>query len=135
MIPISSFSALLIFLSFSLGGALLEVMFLETYRRHGVKKTEGYFSVKRYLYLLTLPVIGVFFVSSLSQTNLAPIFFSFVIVGTILEYTIGFCYEKILGHKLWQYNQFPITGYTSWLSLPLWGLAGVLFWLLAKMFV
>jgi len=60
---------------------------------------------------------------------------SFALVGTFLEWLIGFFYHKIVGQKLWTYHRYSLSGYTSLLSIPLWGLAGALFWLLAKIFI
>lgn len=93
------------------------------------------FSWWRFIALLSIPLITVFILSLSHGSIVWWIYGGFSLVGSILEWLIGFSYHKLMGHKLWQYQQYSVHGYTSWLSIPLWGLAGVMFWLLAKAFV
>ena len=53
--------------------------------------------------------------------------------GFFLEYVIGLTYHKTLNRRLFEYKKFSINGYTSYLSIPIWGVAGVVFWFIAKM--
>lgn len=49
------------------------------------------------------------------------------------ELVVGFVYHKTLNRRLWQYNRLSVGGYTSVLSIPMWGIAGVVFWALSKL--
>jgi uncharacterized membrane protein len=60
------------------------------------------------------------------------VFLFFAVIGTFMEWLIGFAYENVVGKILWTYDKFNINGYTSYLSIPLWGIAGVVFWLIAN---
>jgi uncharacterized membrane protein len=118
-----------------LSGVILEEIAQKLYFRITKKKfKEHHFSLSRYVYLLLFPILAVFVITQSAGTHLFNIFIIFSLVGTLLEWLIGFFYHQIVGQRLWTYHRYSINGYTSLLSLPLWGLAGVLFWLLAKVF-
>lgn len=70
-----------------------------------------------------------------SGLSVLQVYLVFALVGTFLEWIIGFMYRQIVGEKLWSYHRYAIAEYTSFLSIPIWGLAGVLFWVLAQMFI
>src|SRR3989344_4498855 len=53
-------------------------------------------------------------------------------VGTFLEWLVGFSYYQVVGERLWTYHRYAIKKYTSFLSIPIWGLAGVFIWLLSR---
>lgn len=95
------------------------------------KKSAG-FNFAKYIFLLLFPLLGVVVMIQREGIVVLKLFILSSIVGTVLEWLIGFSYQQILGKRLWTYNQYSITKYTSILSLPLWGLAGVLMWLLVK---
>lgn len=59
------------------------------------------------------------------------IFSSFI--GFTAEFILGLFCHKILGRRLWKYSKFSIFGYTSLLTLPFWGGAGILFLSLARL--
>lgn len=65
--------------------------------------------------------------------ELIIVYLLFSALGTFLEWLLGFLFRQIMGENLWKYSLFPIGSYTSYLAIPLWGLAGVLFWLTARM--
>jgi len=50
--------------------------------------------------------------------------------GFALEFGLGIAYHKMMRTPLWLYDKeaFPVLGYTSLLTFPMWGVAGVLFW-------
>ncbi len=54
------------------------------------------------------------------------------VVGFLMEFSLGLLYHKTLKHRLWSYDRYNVGGYTSWLTIPMWGVAGVLFWLLGR---
>jgi len=53
-------------------------------------------------------------------------------IGLGLEYSLGLAFHMIMGKHLWIYRRFDLDGYTSWLCLPIWGIAGVIFWYLGR---
>lgn len=91
-----------------------------------------HFKLSRYLFLISMPIIIMLLMSRLVGTSILKFFIFFAAIGTILEYCIGYSYEMIVGQRLWTYNRYSIKGYTSLLSIPLWGLFGALLYLLAK---
>lgn len=93
------------------------------------------FNIIRYLFLLLFPILGIILMVYRSGMVMAIVFAAFSISGMVIEGLIGFAYHQILGHRLWTYHRLDLSGYTSLLSVPLWGMAGVLFWLLARIFV
>jgi len=62
------------------------------------------------------------------------VFLIFAGVGTALEWLVGFSFHMVMGQRLWTYYKYNINTYTSLLSIPLWGIAGVFFYLLVKYF-
>jgi uncharacterized membrane protein len=56
-----------------------------------------------------------------------------MIIGIFLEYILGYGYHMTLNKRLWTYSRYSLNGYTSWLVLPMWGIAGVAFWLIIRM--
>lgn len=127
---------LLIFFFLIFGGVILEEIAQSAYYYFTKKKfKQHHFSFSRYLYLLLFPAIAVIVVTQKAGIRLLNVFLIFSIVGTILEWLIGFFYYHIVGQRLWTYHRYSLNGYTSLLSIPLWGLGGILFWLLAQVFV
>ena len=122
----------LVFTGFVFGGVLLEIITLKLLVP-GKKRTD--FSIGRYFYLLLLPFTGVIVLFGRAGLIILQVFLTFSVVGAVFEWLIGLSYHKIVGERLWSYHRYSITKYTSWLSLPLWGLLGVLFWLLAQVLV
>ncbi len=118
-----------------LGGVILEEVAQKLYYHFTKKKFKQHnFSLSRYIYLLLFPVIAVIAITQKAGIRLLNIFIIFSFVGTFLEWLIGFFYHQIVGQRLWTYHRYSIGGYTSLLSIPLWGLGGILFWLLAQVF-
>lgn len=87
---------------------------------------------KEYVAIIVWPLLSVIILMFFIGIDLLKLFVISMIVGTIFELLLGFVYEKVLNQKLWKYNQFSIKGYTSLLSIPLWGIAGVVFWSIGK---
>ncbi|MFZ6034668.1 MAG: putative ABC transporter permease [Patescibacteria group bacterium] len=94
-----------------------------------------HFSYSRYLFLLLFPLVATFVTLGQNGNTLSKVFISFALLGTFLEWLIGFSYHMVVGQRLWTYHRLSLNGYTSVLSIPLWGLAGALFYLLGKTFV
>lgn len=96
---------------------------------HKTKK----FRWSEYLAIIFWPLASVFILSILIDIRILNLFLISSFVGFFLEYIIGLTYHKTLNKKLWEYKRYSVGGYTSLLSLPLWGIGGVIFWLIAKM--
>lgn len=126
----------LLFLFMVVGGVVLEELAQVLYFSLTKKKfKEHHFRFSRYFYLLMFPILATIVMVQRNSAVLLPVFLTFAITGTFIEWLIGFFYHRIVGQKLWTYHRYSLTGYTSLLSIPIWGLAGVLFWLLAKIFI
>lgn len=129
-------SIALIFLFLIIFGFLFESFIFQTHYLLTGKKFKTYhYSFGRYFYYLIIPFSAVAFaLIATSDINLLLVFFTFSLLGTALEWLAGFAYQMIVGQKLWTYHRHSIGGYTSFLSVPLWGIGGVLFWLLVQIF-
>ena len=125
-----------IFFGLVVGGVLLEIFFAQYHAVIARKRYKKYhYSLGRYLFLLLFPILATLFIFSRVGTDVVTVFVAFAVVGTFLEWLVGFSFHMVVGHRLWTYYRLNINTYTSLLAIPLWGLAGVLFWLLAKVFV
>lgn len=94
---------------------------------------EHHFTFGKYILVLIMPLMASFYVIG-KVPHLLNVFIVFAFVGPFLEWLLGFSYYKIVGQRLWTYHRYSITHYTSFLTIPFWGLAGVLFWLLSQLF-
>ncbi len=126
----------LLFFMLVAGGVLLEVIVHKLHcfltKQH---YKENHFTFRKYIFLLLFPFIATFTIAYLEGWAPLVVFVVFSFIGTLLEGLVGFSYHKVVGQRLWTYHKYSLTGYTSLLSIPLWGMAGVLFWLLARIFV
>jgi len=85
-------------------------------------------------FLMTLaPFAGMIFLAWLEGFKIIIFFILSGLVGLTGEFVLGFSCDKILGRKLWRYSKLSLSGYTSLLTLPFWGGAGILFLILAKL--
>lgn len=91
------------------------------------------FRWSEYLGMITLPILFILFLGFYFDVKVLYMFLISSIVGFIAEGLIGFVYDKVLDKRLWTYNRLDIKGYTSLLSIPLWGIAGIVFWFLSKL--
>ncbi len=97
---------------------------------------ENHFTLGKYLFLLLFPLIAtaiIFYIEN--ELTVFKVFLTFGVVGMFSEWLVGMSYHKVVGQRLWTYHKYAIAEYTSWLSLPLWGLCGITFYLLAQVFV
>ncbi len=117
------------------GGALFEALVFYLHRRITKKVYKTYrFSMARFLGLLSFPLLASLAIVLMTGFQLLTVFLVFAVVGTVLEWIFGFCYLQVVGQRLWTYHRFPISGHTSLLSVPFWGIAGIMFWLLVRAF-
>ncbi len=121
---------LILFVTLLIGGAMIESIFSRFYRR-GKAKHPSHFYLSRYLYLMSMPLLAMIVLYLLSGMTPIRIFIIFALLGPVLEWLIGFAYESVVGQKLWTYHRFAISGYTSFLTMPIWGLGAIIFYYLA----
>ncbi len=117
---------IVIFLLIVVGGVAFEAVTQQLYFKLSGKKIRKYhFSWSKSFYLL-IPIflaIGMYILKF--GSSLLTVYMVFALVGTFLEWTIGYFYHQIIGQRLWTYHRYDLGGYTSLLSIPLWGLAKV----------
>ncbi len=127
---------LLIFLFGALVALFVESLFFEFYYRLTKKHyKEHHYTFSRYIFFLTFPLISTFLVVYYTGWTAFTVFVSFALIGTLGEWIVGWAYYHIVGQRLWTYHRFAITKNTSFLVIPLWGFAGILFWSVARVFV
>lgn len=102
------------------------------YRKTGHHYKEHHFTYGKYLLFLIIPCIIFLLEAHIYGMVLVKVFAGSMIIGTFLEWTLGFVFYKIVGVKLWTYHVYPLGEYTSYLSIVFWGFAGVFFVLLAR---
>jgi uncharacterized membrane protein len=90
------------------------------------------FRWREYFAMLSVPVLGSMFLAHFYGIKVIYYFFLSCVIGTVLEYIIGLAYHKTLNKRLWTYDRYSVHGYTSLLAFPMWGIAGVVFWLVSK---
>ncbi len=78
------------------------------------------------------PLLGCLVLAAYYGMGMVYLFVASSVVGFILEYGTGLMYHKTLNRRLWTYGKYSIGGYTSLLTFPMWGVAGVVFWLLSR---
>ena len=83
--------------------------------------------------ILAGPVLSIIILAVLIDIKILTLFLVSASVGFLLEYIVGLTYHKTLNKRLWRYERLSIDGYSSLLSVPIWGIAGVIFWFLGKM--
>lgn len=96
------------------------------------RKTKA-FKWREYFALIAAPVTGSLGLAHFYGQKVIYFFLVACVAGFILEYTIGIAYHKTLNRRLWTYGKYNVGGYTSLLTFPLWGVAGIVFWLLARL--
>lgn len=117
-------------------GVLIEVFLARLYfslKGHHLK--EYHFSFGRYLFMLLFPILSALILIFFGGKSLIFVFLVSIVIGPVFEWVAGFGYHKIVGQRLWTYHRYDVDGYTSLLSVIPWGLFGVLFWIIAKLFV
>lgn len=86
-----------------------------------------------YIAIITFPLLFVIALAYFVDIKILFLFFVSSVAGFVLEYLLGFGYHKVFSQRLWTYGRFSVNGYTSLLCIPIWGIAGVIFWFLSKM--
>lgn len=110
-------------LLFTLGGFYIAYLY-----GHKVKR----FRWSEYIALLILPTLFVFISAYYIDRKILIFFILSSAAGFFMEYMIGLAFHKTLNRKLWRYERLSVGEYTSLLSIPVWGIAGVMFYFLSK---
>lgn len=124
------------FFTLIVSGLGLEILFSKAFYKltNNPYKTH-HFSFGKYIYFLLFPFIIILVYLKGNNLDLLGIFVTFSLLGTLSEWLIGFFYHSIVGQRLWTYHRYPITKYTSLLSIPMWGIAGLIFYLFMQIFL
>ncbi|OGE88975.1 MAG: hypothetical protein A3J07_04725 [Candidatus Doudnabacteria bacterium RIFCSPLOWO2_02_FULL_49_13] len=85
-----------------------------------------------FISIIIWPLLYVIFLTAQNGYGILELFFASAIIGLFLEYSLGLIYDKLENKKLWKYSQWNINGYVSWLCIPVWGIAGVIFWTISQ---
>lgn len=96
-------------------------------------RTTKVFKWREYLAMLILPLLFIVYLVFYVDRFLLLMFFASALIGFIAEGIVGLAYHQILGKRLWTYGRLSVNGYTSLLSIPLWGIAGIVFWFVSKL--
>ncbi len=90
------------------------------------------FRWSEYVPLLAAPVGSIGVLAYVYNTKILYLFVVSAVIGLLFEYGVGKFYHMTLNRRLWTYSRYSLNGYTSWLAAPMWGIAGVVFWLLSS---
>ena len=115
-----------------IGLSFISISFIGFYLAYLYGRKTKYFRWSEYSAILILPVVSVILVAYFIDMKVILLFILSALLGTFLEYIIGLTYHKALNKKLWTYSRYSLDGYTSILCIPIWGVAGVVFWFLSK---
>jgi uncharacterized membrane protein len=97
---------------------------------YGHRATKFYWT--RYWAMMTVPLLAVLMMIIWVGVNVLYLFVVSMFVGLAFEYVFGRAFHTALKTRLWTYKRYGIDGYTSWLAAPMWGTAGIVFWMLSK---
>jgi len=96
-------------------------------------RKQNKFLWSRYVAIIIWPILTVLVFAIFFDIKILILFIISCVIGFISEYLIGLTYHKALNETLWRYDRLGVHKYTSLLSIPLWGIAGCLFWFVSKM--
>jgi len=85
-----------------------------------------------YFAIIIYPILGTIGFAYFVDGRIFILFLVSSVLGFALEYVVGRTYHLTLNERLWKYKRMSISGYTSILSIPIWGAAGVIFWFAGK---
>jgi hypothetical protein len=111
-----------LYLSFCIVGTALASHYVRHSRR---------FFWKEYSTILIPILLGLLGLIFLVGIKILWVFLVSCIVVPFLEWCLGWVYRHITGSHLWIYERYALPGrYTSWLTIPIWGGAFVVLWLI-----
>jgi hypothetical protein len=86
------------------------------------------FSVGRYAFFIIPPIAGLFILQVVTGINFITFFLASAVGGWTTEIALGWVTKKTFGMPTWEYRSLPIFGnHVSPVTLPYWGIAGILF--------
>ena len=88
-----------------------------------------------YLFFMAGPILATIYAYSRVGRSVIYMFLLASVIGLYFEYSIDKSWMQLFGRRLWRYYRADIQADTSWLVVPLWGAGGVLFLLLARLFI
>ncbi len=112
--------------------SLVAVYLLGFYVSYLYGRTKGTFRWVEYGVFCIVPVSSSLALSFIYGVKIIYLFLLSAGIGMFLEYTAGMAYHKTFKERLWTYSLFSLGGYTSWLTLPMWGSMSVALWVLGK---
>ncbi|MBI4709185.1 MAG: hypothetical protein HY764_03220 [Candidatus Portnoybacteria bacterium] len=116
-----------------LGLVFLSVSLLGFYLAYLYGRRTKKFRWSEYIAIIITPFIFVLALAYFVDIKILGLFAISAVVGFSLEYLCGLTYHKTLNRRLWRYERFSVGGYTSLLTIPMWGISGVIFWFLGKL--
>jgi len=116
-----------------LGFIFILITFTGFYAAYLYGRKTKEFKWSEYAAIMIWPILFVVALAYFIDMRIVSLFIVSIFVGFVLEYILGFTYHKVLNRRLWTYGRLSIGGYTSLLTLPMWGVAGVIFWFISKM--
>ncbi|MEK7095708.1 MAG: hypothetical protein AAB896_00225 [Patescibacteria group bacterium] len=93
------------------------------------------FRLSRYFLVLFFPLTAT--AAAIYQIGI-KVLYVFIVsasIGCFMEYKLNSAYSAVVGRRLWKYYKYNIDSNTSPLCIPLWGMGGVLFLLIARTFL
>lgn len=116
-----------------LGAIFILITLLGFYLAYLYGRKTKRFRWSEYIAIIILPIILVIVLAIIVDSRILSLFVVSCAVGFFLEYLVGLVYHKTLNRRLWEYKRLSINGYSSLLSIPIWGVAGCVFWFIGKM--
>jgi uncharacterized membrane protein len=117
----------------TLGTIFIVITFLGFYLAYLYGRKTKEFRWREYFAIIVWPVSFILVLSYVINIRILSLFVVSCFVGFVLEYIIGLAYHKTLNRRLWTYSRLDLDGYTSLLTIPMWGSAGVIFWYVSKL--
>jgi hypothetical protein len=115
------------------GFILIFIMLIGFYLAYLYGRRIKQFRWRGYIAMIILPIISIFIFAYFINIKIISFFLISSFLGFIWEYLVGLMYHRTFNERLWKYDRLNIHGYTSLLTIPLWGIAGVVCWFLSKM--
>ena len=126
--PLLYFMLVLVTFALEVGVRHIHFLITETHYK------EHHFTISKYLLSIIFPFLSIFIIYLGLGSSVLYIFLASAALGAIAEWVIGWWFNKVMGVRLWTYHKYSIGAYTSFLSIPLWGVVGVLLFLVVKLF-
>jgi hypothetical protein len=123
-----------LFLGVILTGFVLEFIFYRVVNKFFQKpvRLHNRFVGAEQISFISIPIWGLLALIIKSSTDYLGLFLYSALVGTGAEYLLGWFAASVFRHKIYSYSYAKLGDYTSYFSIPFWGGAGVLFYLIGQ---